>query len=59
MMREAEERAKAKGAEVEAAFAKETVASVRSALVKTVKLSPDAVDEALIKKAVVAVKHAP
>ncbi|OGZ02335.1 MAG: hypothetical protein A2946_02465 [Candidatus Liptonbacteria bacterium RIFCSPLOWO2_01_FULL_53_13] len=59
MMREAEERAKAKGAEVEAAFAKETVAIVRAALVKTVELSPDAVDEALIKKAVVAVKHAP
>jgi F-type H+-transporting ATPase subunit b len=57
MMREAEERAKAREAEVEAVFAKEAQQMVKAALVKTVELSPDAVDEALIKKAVGAMKR--
>lgn len=51
MMREAEERAKAREAEVEAVFAREARQMVKAALVKTVEMSPDAIDEALIKKA--------
>lgn len=56
MMREAEERAKAREAEVEAVFAKEAQQMVKMALIKTVEMAPEAIDEALINKAVGAMK---
>lgn len=56
MMREAEERAKSREAEVEAVFAKEAQALIKTALIKTAEMAPEAIDEALIKKAVGAMK---
>lgn len=56
LMRDAELKAQAKAEEIRRATEQEAAALVKAAIVKTVELAPDAVDEALIKKAVAAVR---
>jgi F-type H+-transporting ATPase subunit b len=57
-MKAADERASARDAEVHRALEAEAAMLVKQAIVRTVELSPEAVDEALIGKALREMKHA-
>jgi F-type H+-transporting ATPase subunit b len=57
MMKEAEMKAIEKQRESEEAFRKEAAELVRMAIVKTVEMSPEAIDKSLIEKAVKEMKH--
>ncbi|MFH1246208.1 MAG: hypothetical protein V1489_00335 [Candidatus Liptonbacteria bacterium] len=52
LMKDAEAKAKEKEREANEAFRKEAAELVKAAIVKTVELSPDAVDRALVERAV-------
>lgn len=52
LLQEAEAKAKAKGEAADEAFRKEAADLVRAGIVRTVQLSPDAVDAALVEQAV-------
>jgi F-type H+-transporting ATPase subunit b len=54
----AEERARARDAEAHKALEAEAAMLVKQAIVKTVELSPDAVDEALVSRALKDMQHA-
>ena len=58
MMKNAELLAAAKQEEARKAVEQEAIGLVKSAIAKTVELAPEAVDEALIKKAIREVKRA-